>query len=63
MNGVESCGIGADLLAIGMGDGEGESGRGDTVHALGAVELPIIKLGLVGASRGEDCCCVTIMRC
>jgi hypothetical protein len=50
-------------FAIGMGDGEGESGRGDTVHALGAVELPIIKLGLVRASRGKDCCCVTIMRC
>ncbi len=30
-------------MAIGMGDGEGEGGRGDTVHALGAVELPIIE--------------------
>ena len=30
-------------MAIGMGDGEGESGRGDTVHALGVVELPIIE--------------------
>uniref|UniRef100_A0A2N9F934 Uncharacterized protein n=1 Tax=Fagus sylvatica TaxID=28930 RepID=A0A2N9F934_FAGSY len=38
-----SCGTRAEPLAIGMGDGEGEGGRGDTVHALGAVELPIIE--------------------
>ena len=30
-------------MAIGMGDDEGEGGRGDTVHALSAVELPIIE--------------------
>ena len=38
-----SCDTRAEPLAIGMGDGEGEGGRGDTVHALGAVELPIIE--------------------
>ena len=45
-----SCGTRAEPLAIGMGDGKGEGGRGDTVHALGAVELPIIEAwsGLAG---------------
>uniref|UniRef100_A0A2N9I5V4 Carbohydrate kinase PfkB domain-containing protein n=1 Tax=Fagus sylvatica TaxID=28930 RepID=A0A2N9I5V4_FAGSY len=45
-----SCGTRAELLAIGMGDGKGEGGRGDTVHVLGAVELPIIEAwsGLAG---------------
>ena len=45
-----SCGTRAELLAIGMGDGKGEGGRGDTVHVLGAVKLPIIEAwsGLAG---------------
>ncbi|GMY08178.1 hypothetical protein FCV25MIE_03417 [Fagus crenata] len=45
-----SCGTRAEPLAIGMGDDKGEGGRGDTVHALGAVELPIIEAwsGLAG---------------
>ena len=30
-------------MAISIADGEGEIGRGDTVHALGVVELPIIE--------------------
>uniref|UniRef100_A0A2N9EXB2 Uncharacterized protein n=1 Tax=Fagus sylvatica TaxID=28930 RepID=A0A2N9EXB2_FAGSY len=54
VNGVESCGTGANLVAIGIKDNEGESGGGDTVHALGTVKLPIVELGLVEASRGED---------
>ncbi len=54
VNGVESGSAGADPMAIGIGDGKGESGGGDTAHALGAVELPIVEVGLVGASSGED---------
>ena len=53
VNGVESGGAGADPVAIGVRDGEGESGRGDTAHALGAVELPVVEPGLLGASGGE----------
>lgn len=54
VNGVESGGAGADALAEGIGDGEGDSGGGDAAHALGAGELPVVELGLLGAGRRED---------
>lgn len=47
MNGVESGRSGADPLAIRVWHGESDGGSGNTAHALGAAELPIVELGLL----------------
>lgn len=52
-DGIESGCTGADPLAIGVRRGKSDSGTGDSAHALGAPELPLVKLGLLGASRRE----------
>lgn len=54
VNGVKSGGAGADPVAEGVGDGEGDCGGGDAANPLGATELPLVELGLLGASRREN---------
>lgn len=53
-NGIESGSAGADPLAIGVGYGEGNGGSGNSVHPLGPAELPVVELGLLGTSGGEN---------
>jgi hypothetical protein len=53
VNGVESGSSGADPLAVGVGHGESDGGGGDAAHALGALELPVVELGLLGAGGRE----------
>lgn len=52
--GMEGGGAGADAVAMGVGDGEGESRGSNAANALGTIEMPMVELGLVGASGGED---------
>lgn len=54
VNGVESGGAGADALAVGIGHGESDSCLGYAAHSLGAVELPLVQLGLLGARRRQN---------
>lgn len=54
VNGVKSGGAGADAVAVGVGDGESDGGGGDPAHPLGAAELPLVELGLLGASSREN---------
>lgn len=49
-NGIESGGSRADALAVGVRDGESDSGWRNAAHSLGAVELPVVELGLLRAS-------------
>lgn len=53
-NGMESGCTGPDPLAVGIGNGKSDSGASDPAHAFGAPELPLVKLGLLGASRRKD---------
>lgn len=53
VNGVESGGTGADALAVGVRHSECDRGGGYAAHPLGASELPLVELGLLGASRRQ----------
>lgn len=50
-DGIERGGAGADPSAVGVWDGERDGGGGDPAHPLGASELPLVELGLLGARR------------
>lgn len=54
VNGVEGGSAGADPVTERIRDGEGDGGGRDSAHPLGAVELPFVKLGLLGASGRQD---------
>lgn len=53
-NSMKGGGTRADPLAMGIRDGEGESGGSNAANAFGAVEVPVIELGLLGTSGSED---------
>lgn len=53
-NGIKSGGAGADALAVGVRNGESDGGWSNAAHSLGAVELPVIELGLLRASCRQN---------
>lgn len=54
VNGVEGGCAGADALAVGVGHGQSDRGGGYAAHPLGARELPLVELGLLGTGRRQD---------
>lgn len=53
-NGIKSGGARADALAVRIGNGESDSGWRNAAHSLGAVELPVVELGLLRASCRQN---------
>lgn len=53
-DGVESGSTGADALAVGVRNGEGDCRGGNAAEAHGTGELPMVELSLLGAGGGED---------
>lgn len=51
---VQRGGAGADAGALRIGDGEGDGRFSDPAHALGPPQLPVVKIGLLGARGGEQ---------
>lgn len=54
VNGIESGSTGSNSLTFRVGYSESDSGGSDPTHSFGALELPVIELGLFGTSRRED---------
>lgn len=53
-NGIKSGSSGADAVAVGVRNGESDSGWRNATHSLSAVELPVVELGLLRASCRQN---------
>lgn len=56
VNSIEGSGSRANPLAIGVRHGEGDCRVSNPANTLRAIELPLVKLSLLGASGGENNC-------